>query len=165
MAVNYNVPVEGIAGELTRRIDAARAGDSPIVVGIDGPGGAGKTTLAESLADTLKRCLIVPTDDFRRPPEGRIRRFLEVCDPGWDYDLERLRDQVLEPARRGLAVRWQRFDWQADRLGVWVDRPAAPVVLVEGVFTLHTVLRDYCGFKVWVGASRPLRLQRMVARG
>ncbi len=58
-----------------------------MIVAIDGPGGAGKTTLAISIAALLGPSIVVPTDDFRCPPADRIRRFLADGDPGWNTTL------------------------------------------------------------------------------
>jgi hypothetical protein len=85
-----------------------------MIVAIDGPGGAAKTTLATSIAALLDPSLVVPTDNFRRPPADQNRRFLADGDPCWNTTLSRLRDQILEPASRGLAARWQCSDWQSD---------------------------------------------------
>ncbi len=73
--------------EIARRKASARPADGPMIVAIDGPGGAGKTTLATSIAALLGPSIVVPTDDFRCPPAYRIRRFLADGDPGWNTTL------------------------------------------------------------------------------
>ena len=70
----------------------------PQVVGIDGAGGTGKSTLAAAVAERLKTDVaIVPMDDFI----VRDRMLNDSCEHGWDR--ERLIRQVLDPLRRGNA--------------------------------------------------------------
>jgi len=35
---------------------------------------------------------------------------------GGDFDWQRLRQEVLEPLRRGQAARYSRYDWAADEM-------------------------------------------------
>jgi hypothetical protein len=82
----------------------------PLFIGIDGRGGAGKSTLARRIADSVPRSVIVAIDDFTRPEQ-----------PGWDRD--RLDRQVLAPLRAGQPGRYQRWDWDRDEGAEWHDVP------------------------------------------
>ena len=48
----------------------------PLLVAVDGGGGAGKSTLAASLASSFEQLVIVHVDDFYRPMHDDIRRGL-----------------------------------------------------------------------------------------
>ena len=75
------------------------------LIAIDGPGGAGKSALAELLSDALGGAPIVHTDDFA----------------SWENPLEwwpRLISQVLEPLSVNQSGRYQRYDWSSDDGGV-----------------------------------------------
>ena len=61
-----------------------RSKPGTVLVAIDGAGGAGKSSLAASIADQMHSSFIVCLDDFARPSV-----------PGWDQ--ERFRRQVLNP--------------------------------------------------------------------
>jgi len=133
------------ATAVTGLIEAARAEQSLVLVGIGGHGGAGKTTLARALPCAQ----VVPTDAF------------------WDgsgFDLSRLRREVLEPLLRGETARYAAYDW-ASRAPVG-DREVEPrgVVVIEGVCALHRMFRDAYQVRVWVEAPRDLRLARGLAR-
>lgn len=127
-------------------VDAARAvAAGPVLVGIGGRGGAGKTTLAGALGADA----IVSTDEF------------------WDgrgFDIDRLGREVVWPLARGEVARFASFDWAARApQGRRVVEPAGTIV-VEGVCALHRSLRDAYAVRVWVEASAEKRLERGVAR-
>jgi uridine kinase len=132
------------------------------VIGIDGPGGAGKSTLARRLGDELAPATIVAMDDFYRPSAERAAA-PEPRPLAADFDWERLLRQVLRPLHDGRA-RGQRYDWTDDRLAEWHDVPAGGTVIVEGVYALKRELRDSYDYRLWVTASDAVRLERGVAR-
>jgi uridine kinase len=121
------------------------------VVAIDGLGGAGKSTLAIRASQVLSGTPIVHTDDFA----------------SWDVVLEwwpRLIEQVLAPFSKGLAARYQRYDWDHRRLAEWHEIAPGGLVILEGVGSSRRELRPYLAATVWVAASRPKRLRRGLDR-
>jgi uridine kinase len=144
-------------------IDAMRAAAAnPVLVGIDGPGGAGKTTLAR----LVKRhagmpVTIVEGDDFYRTSAERSGRAPGV---GEAFDWRRLHDEVLLPLRAGRPARYQRYDWSADRLTGWTVVQPQGAVIVEGVYSLRKELRTCFDVTVWVDAPAELRLARGLER-
>ena len=76
--------------------------DHPVLVALDGRCGSGKTTLAAQLAQRFPQSITVHTDDFYLPPASRVANWEQI--PCANMDLERLRAQVLTPARAGQAV-------------------------------------------------------------
>ena len=122
-----------------------------VTVGIGGHGGSGKSTLALAIAGsrTGADVQIVPTDSF------------------WDgtqFDLPRLRTQVLDCLLRGETAVYDEWDWHAKRL--IERRSVAPtgIIVIEGVCALHQMFRDDLDVRIWVDATRDLRLARGVAR-
>jgi uridine kinase len=115
-------------------------------VGIGGHGGAGKSTLA----GLIPAAQVVGTDEFWN---------------GSEFELARLRREVVEPLLDGVVARWHGFDWDAGRAApeVRVVRPEG-IVVIEGVCALHRMFRDAYDVRVWVDAPRELRLERGVAR-
>ena len=73
--------------------------DHPVLVALDGRCGSGKTTLAAQLARQFPQSITVHTDDFYLPPASRVANWEQL--PCANMDLERLRAQVLTPARAG----------------------------------------------------------------
>ena len=122
------------------------AGSAFVLVGIGGHGAAGKTTLARSITDAQ----IVGTDEFW---------------DGADFELPRLRAEVIEPLLRGEPAEYRAFSWELQRplAEPRVVRPEG-VIVVEGVCALHVLFRDAYDLRIWVDAPRELRLARGIAR-
>lgn len=131
------------------------------VVAIDGRGGAGKSTLARLLADGWPAAVVVGMDDFYRPVAERARA---PETHGASLDLERLRREVLDPLASGLPARYQRYDWDQDRLAEWHEVPAGAVVLLEGVYSASEMLCGHLDFTIWVECPHQERLRRAIAR-
>lgn len=132
-----------------------------VLVGIDGPGGSGKSTLSRLLAPWLPGCSIVHTDDFFLPTHLRGQTETGLA-PG--FDLGRLWTQVLEPANAGSPFRYQRYDWDSDELKEWIAADALTPVIVEGVYALQEQLRTAYTFTIFCTADRATRLKRGVER-
>ena len=130
---------------------------------IDGLGGAGKTLLAEVLAGELGAS-VVHGDDFYRSSAERQQSGSGHGALGAEFDWGRLERQVLAPLSRGEAARYQRYDWDYDRLGDWVSVSRHDTVVVEGVYVLRTELRPYASVSIWVETPRDVRLARGIER-
>jgi uridine kinase len=148
----YEREVAGIVSEL-----ADRGSPAEVLIGIDGPGGAGKSTLARELGARID-AEIVQADDFHRPRGER-----GVSGAGQTYDWRRLERQVLEPFKAGELARYQRYDWERDALAEWRDVPPGPVI-VEGIYVLREEARPYFDYSIWIDAPRSERLRRGLAR-
>jgi uridine kinase len=131
------------------------------LIAIDGRGGAGKSTLARSLVAGWPQALVIEMDDFYRPLAERTQ---SPSSHGADLDIERLVGQVLEPLTSGRAGRYQRYDWDEDRLTTWVDVQAGVVVVLEGVYSMSQRLRGYIDYSIWVECPYDVRLRRGVER-
>ena len=147
------------AADIVRLV--ATAGER-VRIGIDGPGGSGKSRLAAELA----RCwptaaTLVHGDDFGRPAADPARSEDRI---GGLFDISRLEREVLEPHERGAPIRYRHYDWDADRLDEWITAPHDSTLIVEGVYTTHPSIRDRYDFLIWVEADRPTRLARGLAR-
>jgi uridine kinase len=121
------------------------------IVAIDGPGGAGKSTLAARLSAALGGVPIVHTDDFASWEEPS----------NW---WPRLRVQVLEPLARNQAARYQRYDWDARQLADWHAVAPGNYVILEGVTASRAAFQPFLSFSVWVDTPREERLRRGLER-
>ena len=135
---------------LARLRELKPLGRTTVLVAVDGQGGSGKTTLARWLADRLNGT-VVSSDDFARPGL-----------PGWEW--RRFDEQVLTPLLADETARYQRYDWDDDRLAEWHNVEPGRFVIAEGVSITRTELGDPWDLKVWVECPYELRLTRGVAR-
>lgn len=133
-------------------VRAADAAPSATVwIGIDGPGGAGKSTLARRIADEVQRAVVVPVDDFWGPSIAQ-----------WDWD--RFFVEVVRPLRDGQDARYQEWDWDLDAGGPWHDIAAGCVVVVEGVSATRVEVELPWALRIWVDTPPEVRLERALER-
>ncbi len=121
------------------------------VLAIDGPGGAGKSTIAIAVARALGDVAILHTDDFG----------------AWDNPLgwyRRLLDEVLAPLASGVPARYQRYDWDVRKLAEWHEIDPRDFLIIEGVGSSQSALAPYLSASVWVQTSRAERLRRGLER-
>lgn len=139
----------------------AREG-TPALAAVDGRCGSGKTGFASLAADVLGRAVsLVHMDDFYLPPDRRKPDWMEV--PAGNMDLERLREEVLLPARRGETVLYRPYDCQTGRM-----REAEPLeaglILVEGTYSQHPSLAGYYDYKIFLTCGREEQTRRLRVR-
>jgi uridine kinase len=130
---------------------AALPRDRTVLVGIDGYGGAGKSTFAAAAAQRVPSAVVVHVDDFAAPDI-----------PQWDWD--RLRAQVLLPLLAGRPGRYQRWDWPSNTGAEWHDVPVGRIVLVEGVSSTRREVDAPWDLTVWIDTPEPTRLDRALER-
>jgi len=141
-----------------------------VLVSIDGPDAAGKTTLADQVVEHLEMpWLRASIDGFHQPRVDRAKRG-SLSPAGYfhdSFDYAVLTKELLVPFRTGAGtVRSQAFDWRADAP---VERAPTPVperaVLVfDGVFLLRPELRGFWDHSIYLRASCDVVLGRALVR-
>lgn len=133
-----------------------------LILGIDGGGGAGKSTLARKLQELGKNVTVVHTDDFYRPSVERKQ--VDPMEVGGNWDWERIREQVLTPINNDLNGRYQEYDWRIDQMTDWHNVPTGSLVIIEGCYSIRKELADLYDFRIWVESPKSLRLNRGIER-
>ncbi len=149
------------ADQLLDRIlsSPARLGRHRLVC-IDGPAGAGKTTLAVELALALAN--LVP------PSATATVVHLDDLYSGWAQDISEvgplLSRQIVTPVLEGRSAGYRRFDWHRDTHADWVSVSPSDVLILEGVGAGHPVLAPARSMLIWVSAEPAICLERGLAR-
>lgn len=135
---------------------------APLLIALDGRCAAGKTTLANRLAEQYGWGVIHLDDFFLQPAQRTSQRLAE---PGGNLDRERLISEVLLPLTRHRPGVYRVFDCRTMGFAA-VPRPlpAAPVVLLEGSYACHPDLRPLCGLHVFLTVDPGEQLHRLTAR-
>ena len=166
LAIACNTLVEAIAR-------LAPSNETPVVVGIDGRSGVGKTTLASLVAHEVG-ATVVPMDDF-------FAGFLPYA--AWDsmtvkeraervFEWPRLRSEALLPLLAGRTARWHPFDFDAGASvdgtyaikATTVEVHPAPIVLLDGVYSCGPQLADLVSLRVLVELPDAERRARLAGR-
>jgi uridine kinase len=127
------------------------------LIGIDGPAGSGKTSLAANVqARAEARGLhtgLIHMDDLYDGWAGAVRGF------------GLLRDHVLQRIADGREGRYRRYDWH---LGAYAELHVVPVtvdlLVVEGVTSCDRDADRWQSLRLWVETSNEVRLDRGIAR-
>ena len=134
----------------------------PLVLALDGRCGSGKTTLANALAAQLPGCTLLRTDDFYLPPARRSPDWAHT--PCANMDLTRLRDEALRPAYAGQPVAYRAYSCREGAYLPPAQLPAQPLVILEGSYSHHPLLRPYETLRVFVTCTKAEQTRRLQAR-
>lgn len=118
---------------------------------IDGLAGSGKSTLATRIGALRPDAVVLGTDDMLA---------------GWRglSGLGATLDELLQPLGRGEVGHWRRWDWGRSD---WAEqRSVAPtdLLVLEGVGSASSPIRDLITATVWLEADRDVRLARGLTR-
>ena len=147
--------------DIIRIIAEKRRQVSRLLVTIDGPCASGKTTLAQELAEKAGAS-VVHTDDFVIPHAQKTPERLAV--PGGNCDEERLVREVIAPWKRGVPVKYRRYDCREDRLLPEEILPDSPVLILEGSYSNLHAIRKYADLCLFADAPEAVRMARLRQR-
>lgn len=137
--------------ELINKITKLRSNGRVTLIGIDGIGGSGKTTLAKEIKKEISNVTIIQMDDFYSPKLQKA-------------DIERVKDEVLLPLSNNMETQYKIYDWKEDS---YVDSKIVKpegVVVIEGVYAIHPLLRDFYDFKILVDCLPEVGFKRGIKR-
>ncbi len=133
-------------------------------IAIDGCGGSGKSTLAEHIVSRYVGGQIIHMDDFYKPSNERSQLEIWEKEAGEDYDIKRLKQDIIIPVINGMEARYQRYDWGLDKLAEWHTIEPNGLIIVEGVYAISDQLHNMFDIKIFVECNRDLRLKRGLMR-
>ncbi len=162
------ISVQEFAELLQATLPKDRAGLG--IIAVDGRSANGKSTLAALVSREVPGSVVVHTDDVPSsaawsgrhrysPPESAVPSFYD-----WS---ERVRENVLKPARAGKAVAYRPpswTDWLREE-GACIDAPPnCPLLIFEGVGAVRRELIDVIDVVVWVQADTEKAETRGIVR-
>jgi uridine kinase len=121
------------------------------VIAVDGPAGAGKSTLAAAIFDVFPGCRVVTMDDLYDGWEGLPR-------------LHEQLDGLLGPLSQGVPGSYRRYDWTEGRYAETVVVDPVDLLVLEGVGAGSLRHADLITVLVWVNAREEVALARALAR-
>ena len=126
---------------------------SPAIIAIDGPAGAGKTTLAGELKASIgtKRVAIVHMDDLYG---------------GWELS-EDFTSRLLALVRdisQGKAHEIHIYDWHQGRFSSTRTIDPVDIVILEGVGSGQSAIRPYLSALIWMDIEDSQGLTRVLNR-
>jgi len=124
---------------------------SSLLIGIDGFGGSGKSTVANYLKSNLKNSVVIEMDDFYSPELKRA-------------DYLRVLRQVIKSITKNQSFVYQIYDWKRDKLIDSKKIEVGSTVIVEGVFALEKSIRDFFDYTIWVDCDPIQAMERGIAR-
>jgi uridine kinase len=137
---------------VVRRLREGAPAGRPLVVAVDGRGGAGKSTLAGRLREQVSRSEVVHTDDI-----------------AWNHAYfdwgGLIAENVLAPLHRGEAVQFRPPAWtEHGRSGEIRVSAGLDVVWVEGTGIIREELAGWVDASIWVQGDLGEQERRLVAR-
>lgn len=141
----------------------------PLIIGIAGGSGSGKSTVARSIAGSLGAAQVAFLDMDAYYRDHRHLKMDERRRVNWDhpdaFDLELLAEH-LESLGRGEAVDKPIYDFVSHLRAAGTVRVApADVIVLDGILLLvDERVRDACDVKVFVDTDADIRLIRRIRR-
>ncbi|MDP4146698.1 MAG: uridine kinase [Bacillota bacterium] len=143
------------------------------IIGVDGLGGAGKSTLVNSLKLQLQNenyySYVLHIDDFIHPKRIRYDLSKEewYCyyDVQWRYDY--LVKEILSPIKNGEIIDKQIERYNKEDDGYFtegVHLVHGSVLILEGIFLQRKELKAYLDFTIYIDVPQEVRLNRVLAR-
>jgi uridine kinase len=135
--------------------DLCKATPHPIIT-IDGPAGAGKTTLAEhvSAAMSLKyKCTTLHMDDLYN---------------GWETPFDHhLTDALIGACRahqKSQKISLSIYNWGTGKYGAVQEVPPCQLLILEGVASSQLVIREFVTASIWIDIDPAVGVERVLLR-
>jgi uridine kinase len=135
--------------------DLCKEKERPIIA-IDGPAGAGKTTLAHEIflaLSTSASVQVIHMDDLY---------------DGWDNalsgDLTKVLSYLVEQHLGKTPAKLQRYNWSAAAFGDSEALPVADLLILEGVGSADKVIQGHLAALIWMEIDPQDGLKRVINR-
>ncbi|MGQ0848219.1 MAG: uridine kinase [Actinomycetota bacterium] len=144
-----------------------QAASRPIVVGIAGGSGSGKTTIAQALAASLPKVALIQHDAYyRHRPDLSFEERTQLNYDHPDSLETELLIEHLHQLRRGQPIARPSYDFTIHLRAKSAEAiEPAPVVIIDGILVLALAdLRAEIDLRVFVDTEADVRLARRLQR-
>lgn len=161
--------MENLLDEIINKYDLQKT----LVIGIDGLGGAGKSTIVNLLKQKLLsdnyHSFILHIDYFIHPRYIRYNEFKEewhcYYDIQWRYDY--LIKEILAPIKKGIQIDKQIELYNKEK-DAYILEPIkiskGSILLLEGIFLQRKEIKEYLDYIIYLEVPKDLRLNRVINR-
>ncbi len=132
-----------------------------LIIAIDGMCGAGKSTLAELLHESLGGNLFHMDDFFLQSHQRTFERLSEI---GGNVDYERFREEVMNHLRDTQAFTYGVFDCGKQCISQYITVNPAHINIIEGSYCLHPYLGDKVDIRLFLSVDAEEQIKRISAR-
>ena len=133
----------------------------PVIVGIDGRCGSGKTYFAK-LLEKYFSCNVVHVDDFYLPMDRRAADWAAVS--GGNIDFERLLSEVLLPLKKGRQTFYRPYSCREGKYKEARELQKESLIVVEGSYCGHPLLAGQYDLRLFFTCSGEEQAKRLKAR-
>jgi uridine kinase len=126
------------------------------IVAIDGPAGAGKSTLASRIQKNLvnSNVAVIHMDDLYAGWENALTSTL----------TRTLENSIVAPVFEGKAFEYRKYDWLQNRFGEKIRIAVPELLILEGVGAGQKVIRKYLDQLIWIDIEPEIGLARVLLR-
>ena len=141
--------------ELVTEIQQRAQNRNRFTIALSGFGGAGKSTVVNTLAESLGDVAIIHLDDF-------IVDRLSARSSDWDgFDWDRLTRQLLEPLSSGAQeIEYDVYNWPADKITETRKVVVPKFVILEGIGLVRDSLKKYFDVTIWLDVPLEVASER-----
>ncbi|MGI6148023.1 MAG: hypothetical protein GX195_07975 [Firmicutes bacterium] len=142
-------------------IDTLAGRESQVLVAIDGNSGAGKSRLAELLAEVYD-CNVFHMDDFFLP--GGLKTATRLSEPGGNVHYERFAAEVLQGLAAQRPFAYGVFDCRTQRITREVNVVPKRVNIIEGSYSMHPAFGAPYHLRVFLQVDEAKQRERILRR-
>lgn len=136
-------------------LDLCRGVTQPVIA-IDGPAGAGKTTLAQNLALACASSFstnVIHMDDLY---------------DGWDNalneDFASVLANIVSQHKNSKSISYSRYNWHEQKFAQPDELPHSELLILEGVGSGQLAIRSALSALIWIDISAPEGFARVINR-
>lgn len=141
----------------------------PVVVGITGCSGSGKTFILDKIVESLPRdaVSVISMDDYYKPIEQQVRDEHGVVHFDLPASIDEHRfENDLKTLVSGKAIEIKEYTFNVhDQPPNFIRIASAPILVVEGIFTFYySGVNDLLDLRVFIDSSEEIMLSRRIKR-